>query len=81
MTTIEICNSYQMSIIVTAIFNFIAGRYCAKVIFFLIGFFFFFFFFCEGTLLFESKIKNRRCLQISFSTEHLFFYTAFLFQI
>ena len=40
MTTIEICNSYQMSITVTAIFSFIAGRYCAKGIFFLIVFFF-----------------------------------------
>ena len=39
MTTIEICNSYQMSITVTAIFSFIAGRYCAKGIFFLIVFF------------------------------------------
>ena len=39
MTTIEICNSYQMSITVTAIFSFIAGRFCAKVIFFLIVFF------------------------------------------
>ena len=43
MTTIEICNSYQMSITVIAIFSFIAGRYCAKGIFFLIVFFFFFF--------------------------------------
>ena len=39
MTTIEICNSYQMSITVTAIFSFIAGRYCAKGILFLIVFF------------------------------------------
>ena len=38
MTTIEICNSYQISITVTAIFSFIAGRYCAKGIFFLIFF-------------------------------------------
>ena len=45
MTTIEICNSYQMSITVTAIFSFIAGRYCAKGIFFLFFFFFFFVFF------------------------------------
>ena len=68
MTTIEICNSYQMSITVTAIFRFNVGRYCAKGIFFLIVlfiffvFFFFVFFFCEGSPLFESKIKNRRCL-------------------
>ena len=53
MTTIEICNSYQMSITVTAIFSFIAGRYCAK------GFFFLIVFFSEGSPLFESKIKNR----------------------
>ena len=56
MTTIEICNSYQMSITVTAIFSFIAGRYCAKGIFFLsVFFFFFFFFFCEGSALFSVK--------------------------
>ena len=54
MTTIEICNSYQMSITVTAIFSFNVGRYCAKGIFFLIVFFFF----CEGSPLFESKIKS-----------------------
>ena len=41
MTTIEICNSYQMSITVTVIFSFNAGRYCAKGIFFLIVLFFF----------------------------------------
>ena len=35
MTTIEICNSYQMSITVTAIFSFISGRFCAKGNFFL----------------------------------------------
>ena len=64
MTTIEICNSYQMSITVTAIFSFNVGRYCAKGLFFLIVFFF-----CEGSPLFESKIKNRRCLYISFPTE------------
>ena len=40
MTTIEICNSYQMNITVTAIFSFNVGRYCAKGIFFLIVFFF-----------------------------------------
>ena len=40
MTTIEICNSYQMSITVTAIFSFNVERYCAKGIFFLIVFFF-----------------------------------------
>ena len=57
------CDSYQMSITVTAIFSFIAGRYCAKGNFFLlVFFFFFFFFFCEGSPLFESKIKKRRCL-------------------
>ena len=39
MTTIEICNSYQMSITVTAILSFISGRYCAKGNFFLIVFF------------------------------------------
>ena len=39
MTTIEICNSYQMSITVTAILTFISGRYCAKGNFFLIVFF------------------------------------------
>ena len=61
MTTIEICNSYEMSITVTATFSFITGRYCAKGIFFLIVFFLFFFF-CEGSPIFESKIKNRRCL-------------------
>ena len=38
MTTIEICNSYQMSITVTAIFSFISGRFCAKGNFFLIVF-------------------------------------------
>ena len=38
MTTIEICNSYQMSITVTAIFSFNVERYCAKGIFFLIFF-------------------------------------------
>ena len=42
MTTIEICNSYQTSITVTAIFSFIVGCYSAKGIFFLIVFFFFF---------------------------------------
>ena len=63
MTTIEICNSYQMSITVTAIFSVNAGRYCAIGIFCLIVFFFFlFFFFCEGSPLFESKIENRGCL-------------------
>ena len=45
MTTIEICNSYQMSITVTAIFSVNAGRYCAIGIFCLIVFFFFLFFF------------------------------------
>ena len=39
MTTIDFCNSYQMSIPITAIFNFTAGRCCAKGIFFLIVFF------------------------------------------
>ena len=38
MTTIEICNSYQMSKTVTAIFSFISGRFCAKGNFFLIVF-------------------------------------------
>ena len=46
-----------MSITVTAIFSFNVGRYCEKGIFFLIVFFI-----CEGSPLFESKIKNRRCL-------------------
>ena len=56
MTTIEICNSYQTSITVTAIFSFIAGMLlCEKNL--LSDFFF-----CEGSPLFESKIKNRRCL-------------------
>ena len=55
MTTIEICNSYQMSIAVTAIFSFIAGRYCAKGIFFLIVFFFFF---CEGSPLLKVRIRT-----------------------
>ena len=36
--TIEICNSYQMSITVTAIFSYKSGRYCAKENFFLIVF-------------------------------------------
>ena len=57
MTAIEICNSYQMSITVTAIFSFNAGRYCAKGIFFLIVFFS-----VKEVPFFESKIKNRRCL-------------------
>ena len=39
MTAIEICNSYQMSILVTATFSFIAGRYCAIGNFFLLVFF------------------------------------------
>ena len=39
MIRIEICNSYQMNITVTAIFSFNVGRYCAKGIFFLIVFF------------------------------------------
>ena len=38
MTTIEIRNSYQISITVTAIFSFISGCYCAKRNFFLIFF-------------------------------------------
>ena len=38
MTTTEMCNSYQMSITVTAILSFISGRYCAKGNFFLIFF-------------------------------------------
>ena len=76
MTTIEICNSYQTSITVTAIFSFIAGMLlCERNLLSDC------FFFCEGSPLFESKIKNRRCLKISFPTEHLFFYTVFLFQI
>ena len=53
MTTIEIRNSYQMSITVTAIFSFIA----AKGNFLLIVFFF-----CEGrpegSPLFESKVRK-----------------------
>ena len=57
MTTIEICNSYQMSITVTAIFSFIAGRYYAEGIFFLNVFFS-----AKEVPFFESKIKNRRCL-------------------
>ena len=38
MTTIEICNPYQMRITVIAIFSFISGRYCAKGNFSLIVF-------------------------------------------
>ena len=57
MATIEIRNSYQMSITVTAIFSFISGRYCAKGNFFLIVFFS-----AKEVPFFESKIKKRRRL-------------------
>ena len=53
MTSIEVGNSYQISITVTANFSFIVGLYCAKGNFFLIVFFF-----CEESPLFESKIRK-----------------------
>ena len=52
MTSIEVGNSYQMSITVTANFSFTVGRNCAKGNFFLIVFF------LRRKSPFESKIRK-----------------------
>ena len=72
MTTVEICNSYQMSITVTAIFSFIAG---------LFFFFFFFFFSAKEVPFLKVRLRKEDVCRYHFLLSIYLFYAVFLFQI
>ena len=70
MTTIEICNSYQMSITVTAVFSFTAGSYCANLIVCFVFFYLFIYFF---------SLKEVPFLKVRLRTEDVCRYNFLLF--